>query len=147
MKKLKTFFASVLLIFAFVLTAESQNNSNESSEVIDRHQTFNVTALVNCPDKLVLTFSGQVHNIIKYYPNGKWSYHINAYLEGVDEEGGLWKWHSVNNQKAVPGCCLTHVARNLEVVGPKGAKFKLSWLFVMNGNGEIVHNEFDPICD
>ena len=113
---------------------------------MDLHQWFNFGNQIVC-DGTTIDFSGYVQIIFKTLPDGTWMDHYNAYGEGVDQDGNLWKWHDAWNTKWDGTPAITHEVRNLTLQGPKGAKLNLRIVFVMNGNGEIVRDEFDGLCN
>lgn len=145
MKNLKTLIASILLIFAFVLTAESQNDSNENSDVIEFHQTLDFDYEINCNPDPKIRFDGTIHIIYIRTPNGLYTRHYDLNMEGVDENGGIWNWNEawIFNFKSGQ---LNHDTRNVIIVGEKGAKLRLTIRFVRNGQGEIVRAEFEGGC-
>jgi len=133
--------ATVMLLFCIV-SVQAQNQSDANSDVIQFHQWWDFSGFVSCTEPEWISYTGQVHEILKMLPNGTSTMHWNVYGEGIDSNGDLWKFHEAWNTKFD-----THITRTWTLQGQKGAKFKLRALFVLNGNGEIVQDQFDPICD
>ena len=76
MKHLKTIIPSILLIFAFVLTAESQNNSAQNSPVILFHASFDFGLDASCAPEPKVRFDGTMHVSEKRLSNGSYFHKI-----------------------------------------------------------------------
>ena len=148
MKRISLIIFKVFLLLFFALTVQAQNNSAENSDVIFMNQWYETTNVITCPETGPIDLTFNVHVVYKDLPTGILSDHFTAYGEGIDLNGDLWKAHEVFNCKwiPIPGV-YDHLVHNFTLKGPKGAKLKMRFLCVRNGNGEIIHWKYDPLCD
>ena len=137
-------FAALMLCFC-VSTVKAQNQSDQNSNAITTHQYIQIPITVNCPEYGPISFVVETHVIYFILPNVNeaWKYHYNSYAEGYDENGDLWKYHDTWVGKREP----QQLIRTITVQGPKGAKLEMRRLIVTKGNGEIVQDVIDPLCE
>ena len=144
MKKTGVSVLAVFVLFFFASTMQAQNNSAANSDVIISHEKFSAQAWISCPSTGVLVFDVELHILTKMTPSGKWSHFLVANGEGVDDSGGIWKWHDTWNQSEKD--LDRHVTRVLTVHGPGGKKLQLKGHVIIK-DGEEVKFRFDPLCE
>jgi hypothetical protein len=144
MKRVVVVFFSTFLLFFFASALQAQNQSAENSDVIFYNSWWEFSGGVDCPETGFISFTGVVHDMTKITPSGKWSQHYNAYGEGVDDSGGVWKWHDAWNISSKDGDW--HETQVWTLQGPKGAKLQMKVVYIEK-DGELVIYKFDPLCE
>lgn len=144
MKKIKLTLVSALLLIFCSFSVIAQDQSAENSNVIETHHWFETYASWWC-DGLSLWFKCEIHEIIKTMPDGSTQLHFIAIGNGIDMYGRSWNWHDTWIESWSEDDY--QLIRFIKMHGPKGAEIYLRGIFILNGNGEIVQDNWKGECD